>query len=155
MRPSKIQGNFMKAWIYNVDNSEIVAVITGNTNKQCENKAVELNYMGCDEYGLSYSADKLIETDTTKHLQAMLDEEKIEVAKRFIEAHKENKFRDWGAFDEAGLVECYDNLCFGVYGEVTYLNELKEECGMEDAFESLIEIGRHESKTGNPVIFEF
>ena len=34
---------------------EVVVIISGETNEQCEAKAEELGYMGVDEYGLTYS----------------------------------------------------------------------------------------------------
>jgi len=56
----------MNAYIYSVDSMEVVAIIAGDTNKECEAKAEELNYMGVDEYGLAYSNNGLTTTDDTE-----------------------------------------------------------------------------------------
>lgn len=62
----------MKAFVYNVETNEIVVVIEGETNQACEAKADELNYMGVDEYGLTYTnADNsLTETEYTEFVSA-------------------------------------------------------------------------------------
>ena len=60
----------MKAYVYNVETNEIVVVIEGENNDQCEAKAAELNYMGTDEYGLTYSDNELIRTEWTEEVAA-------------------------------------------------------------------------------------
>lgn len=65
----------MKAYVYNTESMEVVAVISGETNEQCELKAAEMGYMGVDEYGLTYSpafgtSDGLIECDDAEEVQA-------------------------------------------------------------------------------------
>lgn len=60
----------MKAFVYNVETNEIVVVIEGDTNQACEAKAEELNYMGVDEYGLSYTDAELVMTEFTEEVAA-------------------------------------------------------------------------------------
>tara|TARA_R110002012_G_scaffold322055_1_gene554341 strand:+ start:3894 stop:4079 length:186 start_codon:yes stop_codon:yes gene_type:complete len=58
----------MKAYIYNVDTNEVIATIEGEDNDSIESKADDLNYMGVDEYGLSYTCfDLIISSDTEEH----------------------------------------------------------------------------------------
>ena len=45
----------MKAYVYDTGTDEIVAIITGDSSEACQSKAEELNYMGSDEYALTYS----------------------------------------------------------------------------------------------------
>lgn len=51
----------MKGYIYNTNNSQMVYVIDGVNNSDIEHKAERLGYMGADEYGLSYTANGLID----------------------------------------------------------------------------------------------
>ena len=44
----------MNAFIYNSDTRDLVKIIHGIDNNDCENQASELGYMGVDEYELSY-----------------------------------------------------------------------------------------------------
>ncbi|EKO3632393.1 hypothetical protein M3894_002923 [Vibrio metschnikovii] len=65
----------MKAYVYNTEPMEVVAVISGETNEQCEAKALELGYMGVDEYGLTYtpafeSEGGLVECHDAEEVQA-------------------------------------------------------------------------------------
>ncbi|MDW1542448.1 hypothetical protein [Vibrio sp. YT-17] len=65
----------MKAYVYNVETMEVVVVISGETNEQCEAKANDMGYMGVDEYGLTYSpafgsVDGLVETEYTEEVEA-------------------------------------------------------------------------------------
>lgn len=62
----------MKGYVYNVDSSEIVVVINGAGNDDIEAKATDLNYLGEDEYGLSYSDHGLTETEHTEHVDSDL-----------------------------------------------------------------------------------
>lgn len=55
----------MSAYVYNVESKEIVLVINAETNEKCESIAEDNGYMGCDEYGLSYSNEGLSETKFT------------------------------------------------------------------------------------------
>ena len=55
----------MNAYIYNTDTMEVVAIINGETNEQCEDKASENGFMGVDEYGLCYSPNELEITNDT------------------------------------------------------------------------------------------
>jgi len=57
----------MDAYIYNIDTKEILAIITGESNKVCEAKAEELNYMGSNEYGICYMDNELTETNDTEY----------------------------------------------------------------------------------------
>ena len=43
----------IKAYIYNTDTMELVAVSVGETQAEAEEKASI--YMGCDEYGVTYT----------------------------------------------------------------------------------------------------
>ena len=60
----------MKAYVYNVETNEIVVVIEGESNEACEAKAHELNYMGVDEYGLTYTDAELEMTEWTEEVSA-------------------------------------------------------------------------------------
>ena len=64
---------------------------------------------------------------------------KLEIAADFVSLHKE--------FDESiGLDRIYSNLINGVYGEV-------RPTGFENERE--VEISKHDSVTGNPILFSF
>jgi len=41
-------------YVYNVITRDVVQVVTGASNEECEEKAGELGYMGTDEYGATY-----------------------------------------------------------------------------------------------------
>lgn len=60
----------MKAFIYNVESNEVVVVINGENNEQCEAKATDLNFMGTDEYGLTYSDNGLFMTEHSDEVEA-------------------------------------------------------------------------------------
>ena len=60
----------MKAYIYNVDTSEVIATIEGSDNGTIESKADKLNYMGVDEYGLSYTCVDLVITSDIEEFKA-------------------------------------------------------------------------------------
>lgn len=51
----------MTAYVYNVENNEIVAKVLSDDYDAIFNKLCELNYMGCDEYGVSFSCETLID----------------------------------------------------------------------------------------------
>ena len=57
----------MQGYIYKTQTLEIVAVITGESNKLIEAMAEDLNYMGVDEYWLSYTDSSLAHTNYTEH----------------------------------------------------------------------------------------
>lgn len=57
-------------YIYNVDTNHIVLIIIGDNNESVEKKADELNFLGVDEYGLSYVSYGLIETSDTERVTA-------------------------------------------------------------------------------------
>jgi hypothetical protein len=64
----------IKAYVYNVETMEVVVIITGETNDQCEDKANDIGYMGVDEYALTYSpafgsVDGLVETEHTEEVE--------------------------------------------------------------------------------------
>lgn len=76
----------------------------------------------------------------------MNNQTRTNIATDFINTHKSNNLQDWLCFDNADLLAVYNKLVGGEYGEVrttNYNNELE------------IEIGTHESKSGNPIIFEW
>ena len=49
----------MIAYIYSTDSNEIICEIHCTTNDDVENRAMELGYMGCDEYGLTYTRGQM------------------------------------------------------------------------------------------------
>ena len=58
----------MKLYIYNQKNSEVVVIVNGETNEECESKAAKLNY-DLDLYGWSYTTgNELWETTETKEI---------------------------------------------------------------------------------------
>ena len=74
---------------------------------------------------------------------------KIEIAQNFVDMHKDNNIDNWQplqVFEQTKKLETiYDNLINGVYGEVR-----------ENSFgEYEIEISGNESKSGNPIVFEW
>jgi hypothetical protein len=76
---------------------------------------------------------------------------KISIAKEFISLHKDSDLEDLmtgrGLYnDDAKLLAIYHELVGGVYGEVS---ETDWEHEME------IEISGFESKSGNPIMFNF
>ena len=73
----------------------------------------------------------------------MLNSRKIEIAKEFVDAHKSD-IDDWQPFgvrDDEKYLTIFENLIGGVYG------------GRDEDTDFLVEIGSHESVTGNPIIF--
>lgn len=68
---------------------------------------------------------------------------KLLVAKEFIECHKISDIDEWQPLNLSGddkLITIYDNLAGGLYGEVRDLE---------------VEISLSDSKSGNPIIFEW
>lgn len=49
-----------KLFIYNTDTMVITAIIVGDDNKAIEDKAADLGFMGVDEFGVTYTAETLI-----------------------------------------------------------------------------------------------
>ncbi len=43
----------MKLYIYEIDTKQIVKIVEGATNEECENQA--FNYLGVDEFGATYT----------------------------------------------------------------------------------------------------
>ena len=43
----------MRFYIYEVESNEVVAIVNGETNEECEKKA--FNYLGVDEYAGTYT----------------------------------------------------------------------------------------------------
>ena len=68
---------------------------------------------------------------------------KLLVAKEFVENHKISDIDEWQPMNLSGddkLITIYDNLAGGLYGEVRDLE---------------VEIGSSDSKSGNPIIFDW
>jgi curli biogenesis system outer membrane secretion channel CsgG len=61
----------MKLFIYNVKSNEVIAVINGTTNKECEHIANMHNFMGCDEFGGTYVDMSEYETPETEYIDAL------------------------------------------------------------------------------------
>jgi hypothetical protein len=49
----------MIGYIYSTDTNEIICEIHGVDNDDVESKANEMGYMGCDEYGLTYTRGQM------------------------------------------------------------------------------------------------
>ena len=60
----------MKFSIYSTESNEVIAVISAESNEACENKADELNFLGADEYGATYSDMSENETTHTEYVSA-------------------------------------------------------------------------------------
>lgn len=45
----------MKLYIYVIETKEVIAIATGETNEECEDKA--FNYLGCDECAATYTPE--------------------------------------------------------------------------------------------------
>jgi hypothetical protein len=60
----------MKLYIYNIESNEIVVIVNGETNEQCEEKAIQLDRKyPLDEYGWSYTTgNELYETTQTEEI---------------------------------------------------------------------------------------
>lgn len=81
----------------------------------------------------------------------MTDDKRRETAKNFVALHKENDIENWTAFltgEQDPLLTIYYNLM----EEATCTN-IDEESS--DCAKFYCEIGSHESKSGNPILFEF
>ncbi len=83
----------------------------------------------------------------------------MQIVEEFVALHKINNILDWepvGVDSQDKLLRMYDRLMMGDYGDVrdngTY-NDSGEIVEPPTEFE--IEISAHDSKTGNPVIFEW
>lgn len=62
-------------YIYSTETNTVVARIHGESNEACESKADELNYMGKDDFGSTYSPafganDGLIDSDAANDYDA-------------------------------------------------------------------------------------
>jgi len=80
---------------------------------------------------------------------------KIELAKDFIQLHKDNQFQSWipeKMSEEKLLLKVFSNLENGLYGEVTSDAEYDDDDGKITTMYQ-IEIGSHESKSGRAHIF--
>lgn len=77
--------------------------------------------------------------DIIKEPEKWTNKQKKVIAKKYADLHRPHYKPFYG------LLSIFENLIGGVYGEVRE----------ESKGEYQIEIGRHESLTGNPVIFEF
>ena len=94
------------------------------------------------------SKEEAIEQAELYATNSMNDSEKIEVAKEFIALHKNPDVNDWnpiGQSDNKKFLEIFSNLEQGIYGNL-------EDDGMGNW---MVEIGSHESKSGNPITFEW
>ena len=64
----------MKLYAYNADTMEVIAIATGETNKECESKMENAGYPGGEEIGWTYSpafgmVDGLIESDDAEEIE--------------------------------------------------------------------------------------
>ena len=78
----------------------------------------------------------------------MKNSKKIEIAKDYVSKHRFNNVTNWqptGIDNNPKYLKIYKNMMEGVYGEAR-----KNDFG-----EMELEIGSHESKNGNPVIFKW
>lgn len=78
---------------------------------------------------------------------------KIEIAKKYLSLHKNNNMHDWQPVGEDGekkLIFIYDQLKSGEYGNVNESG--KDENNIIYYFH---EIGSKDSKTGNPIVFDW
>ena len=78
---------------------------------------------------------------------------KIELAKDFIQLHKDNQFQSWipeNLSEEKLLLRVFSNLENGLYGEVA--SDAEYDDGKITTMYQ-IEIGSHESKSGRAHIF--
>ena len=85
----------------------------------------------------------------------MTNLEKIELAKDFIQLHKDNQFQSWipeKMSEEKLLLRVFSNLENGLYGDVTSDAEYDDDDGKITTMYE-IEIGSHESKSGRAHIF--
>lgn len=86
---------------------------------------------------------------------------KVQVAKDFIANHKNNNVDDWflrcsASTNNGKYLQIYDNLESGLFGECRGNAEFNDDCELvKEASEFEVEISDHESKTGNPIIFEW
>ena len=79
----------------------------------------------------------------------MTNLEKIELAKDFIQLHKDNQFQSWipeKMSEEKLLLKVFSNLKNGLYGDVTSDAEYDDDGKITTMYQ--IEIGSHESKSG-------
>jgi len=89
------------------------------------------------------------------------NQQKMEIAKRFVDLHKEPFFQ-WmpdklNLSDNERYLVVYSNLMSGIYGDLRGLNTVldKDDNFISEATEFEIEVGRFESKSGNSEIFSF
>lgn len=86
-------------------------------------------------------------------------EQKIVVAKDFISLHKNNSVSYWPPFgidDNDKYLTIFNNLCGGQYGECRDNGEVDDEGNtVTEPTEFEIEIGGFDSKSGNPIIFNW
>jgi hypothetical protein len=52
---NKQKGKIMKLYVYDNETMEVMAIINGASNEECETKANEAGYSGGDEIGWTYS----------------------------------------------------------------------------------------------------
>jgi len=59
----------MKFSIYSTETNEVVAVINGESNKECEGKAEEMGYMNSTDFGGTYADMSVDETENTVYVE--------------------------------------------------------------------------------------
>jgi hypothetical protein len=88
-----------------------------------------------------------------------LDKQRIKIALDFVQHHKNSDIEDWQPMDVFGddkLLAIYWNLDGWLFGEV-YTTEEFDDDGTQATTptEFSVEIDGFDSRTGNPVIFEW
>lgn len=93
----------------------------------------------------------------------MKNSKRIEIAKEFISLHKNDDVYDWFAMlpgtansDEDKYSQVYYRLEDGTYGDVTDNTEYDDDGEIvAEPTEFKIEISRFDSKSGNPITYEW
>jgi hypothetical protein len=120
-----------------------------------------IRFQNVDNYGKTYDMLDALRIDAEEREKMRLEDERIEIARRYVEQHAEFCFREnlrdlrRGRTIRPNLIRIYEFLLDGFFGEVrvehpNFTGILPMPLPVAE-----IEIGSHESATGNPILFTF
>ena len=124
-----------------------------------------IRFQNVDNYGKTYNMLDALRIDAEEREKMRSEDERIEIARRYVEQHAEFVFRETlrdlrkalsdDSWIRPQLIGIYRCLLDGLYGEVrvehpNFTGILPMPLPVAE-----IEIGSHESVTGNPILFTF
>ncbi len=128
-----------------------------------------IRFQNVDNYGKTYNMLDALIIDAEEREKMRLEDERIEIARRYVEQHAEFVFRETlrglrkarfrllsdDSSIRPNLIKIYEFLLNGLYGEVRIEHPNFTGISPMPLPVAEIEIGSHESATGNPILFTF